>query len=381
MHVCSSRQTDAKTALNLLLWRLCETFFFVSGFRMFKVPFFKSFGLYFLAVITFGNSSASASMKLEDWKTYGYLAEQGAVCASFASLMESQSLLNADLGKLWEERRKYAIGLIRKATQLETGSAASLNDVELLISDYREWMLASLLVPAASPNKLSQGGLQLQTGKDKIKHMIQTYCLSIFNKGDRAIISRFPALSYLTPALEGRTNKTASPNANLKGLETTERTETASSQVTQGSSLSKNSEMANEAAAKVISSMLSTMRPSPISKKDETQKDSVASLTSAGQPSPKPVELKGLSSHNADNFIAQLGSFPDVNLAQSSKQALSAKFPRLFSHIALVIEEHQLSSGTRFFRVRTPNLSRKEARDLCDMLWPHRIICMVRQAG
>ena len=107
----------------------------------------------------------------------------------------------------------------------------------------------------------------------------------------------------------------------------------------------------------------------------------MASLTSAAQPSRKPVELKGLSSHNADNFIAQLGSFPDVNLAGSSKQALSAKFPRLFSHIALVIEEHQLSSGTRFFRVRTPNLSRKEARDLCDMLWPHRIICMVRQAG
>ena len=348
---------------------------------MFKVPFFGSFGLYLLAVITLCNSPALATIKLEDWKTYGYLAEQGAVCASFSALMESQSLLNADLGKLWYERRKYATGLIRKASQLETGSVASLDDIEQLILNYREWMLTSLLVPAASPNMLLKGGQQLQTGQDKVKHMIQTYCLSIFDKGDIAIISRFPALSYLTPALEERTKKTAAPYTPLKDTETSQSTETTSSKIQKGSSLSKNSEMANEAAAKVISSMLSTMRPSPIPEKDETQKDGVASLASAGQPSPKPVELTGLSLQNTDDFIAQLGSFPDITVAQSSKEALSLKFPRLFSHISLIIEEHQLSSGTRFFRVQTPTLSRKEARNLCDMLWPHRITCMVRQAG
>ena len=39
-------------------------------------------------------ASTQANIDLKTWKNYANLAEQGAICASFSTLMEAQSLLN-----------------------------------------------------------------------------------------------------------------------------------------------------------------------------------------------------------------------------------------------------------------------------------------------
>jgi len=57
---------------------------------------------------------AQPVLDIQQWKTYGPLAEQGAICASFAAIMESQDVITPDLGHLWTERRKFSGALIRK---------------------------------------------------------------------------------------------------------------------------------------------------------------------------------------------------------------------------------------------------------------------------
>jgi hypothetical protein len=46
------------------------------------------------------------------------MAEQSAICAAFSRLMELQSLVDPRIGKLWQERHRYAGSVISKATTL-----------------------------------------------------------------------------------------------------------------------------------------------------------------------------------------------------------------------------------------------------------------------
>ncbi|HAD74044.1 MAG TPA: hypothetical protein DCF85_07180, partial [Alphaproteobacteria bacterium] len=158
---------------------------------------FSSISLLLTVLFIASHSPASAAIKLETWKTYGNLAEQGAVCASFAALMESQSILNPDLGMLWSERRKYSGSIILKASEMETGTAANSADIDVFVSDYREWVLSSLLAPIAPIDLAQQGGDPLKTGRDRITTLVRTYCLAIYAKGDAVILTRFPQLAYL----------------------------------------------------------------------------------------------------------------------------------------------------------------------------------------
>ena len=45
-----------------------------------------------------------AQLNIAEWKNYGQLAEQGAVCAGFAAIMEAQDVISEDIGRLWSER-------------------------------------------------------------------------------------------------------------------------------------------------------------------------------------------------------------------------------------------------------------------------------------
>ena len=85
--------------------------------------------LFGLSVSFFGSASYAA-IDLKSWKNYSNLAEQGAICASFAALMESQSLLNENMGKLWQERRKFSGAVIGKAVMLEFEKDIASKDIE-----------------------------------------------------------------------------------------------------------------------------------------------------------------------------------------------------------------------------------------------------------
>ena len=332
--------------------------FLILGFRVVILQIFRSISLLLTVLFIASHSPASAAIKLETWKTYGNLAEQGAVCASFAALMESQSILNPDLGMLWSERRKYSGSIILKASEMETGTAANSADIDVFVSDYREWVLSSLLAPIAPIDLAQQGGDPLKTGRDRITTLVRTYCLAIYAKGDAVILTRFPQLAYLM-------NKSATTAQNQTEMP---KTPVKTSNKTSGDKISGKS--AETAAAKVISSMLASMRaPEPVLPKSMPK-----------QRPAKPVALTSLSAQVKGGYLAQLASFSSQKRAESSRDLLIQKFPNAFTSKTLHVEEHVIASGTRFFRVQTAATTKDKAREYCDMLWLQKISCLVRQA-
>ncbi len=151
--------------------------------------------LFGLSLSFFGNASYAA-IDLKSWKNYKNLAEQGAICASFANIMESQSLLNEDMGKLWQERRKFSGAVIGKAVMLEFGKGIASKELEAFIAEYRDWVLSALIAndntqPADSDKN------NLEIGQKKIAQLIKTQCSLLFQQGDKQIREKHPELAYL----------------------------------------------------------------------------------------------------------------------------------------------------------------------------------------
>ena len=146
--------------------------------------------------MSLGAVTAQANIDLKSWKSYGNLAEQGAICASFASLMESQSVLNPDMGRLWQERRKFSGAVIGKAVMLEFDKDIASEDIETFIAEYRDWVLAALMTsPESQPDNPVQNSLEL--GQEKVASLIKTQCALLFKQGDAQIRKKFPELAYL----------------------------------------------------------------------------------------------------------------------------------------------------------------------------------------
>ena len=163
---------------------------FMSLFRKFFVIFTSCF-----TVFPYG---AQAELQLETWKTYGLMAEQSAICASFSKLMEAQSILNLDLGDLWKERRKFAGAVIRKAVSMELNRDSSETEIDNLISSYSDWVLSSLMINHDQESKKSKVVPEkTETEGHKIKTLINSHCKSLFQQGDNMIRKQRPDLAYL----------------------------------------------------------------------------------------------------------------------------------------------------------------------------------------
>ena len=76
---------------------------------------FRKFLAILLVLAGIGGSlhAAQAELRLNEWTRYGLLAEQEEICAGFAKIMEMQSVIDGDVGRLWLERRKYAAVIVR----------------------------------------------------------------------------------------------------------------------------------------------------------------------------------------------------------------------------------------------------------------------------
>ena len=141
-------------------------------------------------IVTFGNISIlRAELQLESWNEYGYLAEQGAICASFSSLMEAQSVLNPDIGKLWQERRKYAGAVIRKAAEFELKRTPDTDEIDRLVNQYSDWVIESLMSKDATLNQKDLNTQQAFVGQQKMQKLIDSYCRTMFAQGDKQILA------------------------------------------------------------------------------------------------------------------------------------------------------------------------------------------------
>ena len=159
---------------------------------------FRKLFVIFMSLFTVLPHGAQAELKLETWKVYGQMAEQSAICANFSKLMESQSILNPDLGALWQERRKFAGAVIRKAIFMELNRESSEAEIDNLIASYRDWVLSSLMIDHKNKSqKNSNLPENTETSGRKIIALMNSQCKNLFQQGDEMIRKQRPDLAYL----------------------------------------------------------------------------------------------------------------------------------------------------------------------------------------
>lgn len=131
---------------------------------------------------------AFAELRLDTWKTYGAMAEQGSVCAAFARLMELQSTIDAKHGALWFERRKFAGSLIRQASTLEGVSVAGQDEINDLVDSYASWLIANL------SNQDTTQSLDNEA-HSAASEMINDVCSGLYARADKSIMQAHPELA------------------------------------------------------------------------------------------------------------------------------------------------------------------------------------------
>ena len=170
-------------------------------------------------MIAAGGQSVRAELQLSQWQTYAGLAEQGAICASFSALMESQSVLNKDIGRLWQERRKFAGAVIRSAAEMELGRSPDSDEINLLVSSYSEWVLGALLQEDTSFgdfDTLSEDSASAPiVGPEQMQKLINEHCTTLFAQGDEQILSMNPELAYLLGSAQPSSLLEMSQNQNI----------------------------------------------------------------------------------------------------------------------------------------------------------------------
>jgi len=160
--------------------------------------FYRKLFVIFTSLFTVLPYGAQAELQLETWKVYGQMAEQSAICANFSKLMESQSILNPDLGALWQERRKFAGAVIRKAIFMELNRESSEAEIDNLIASYRDWVLSSLIIDHKNKShKNIDISEKAETNGRKIIALMSNHCKNLFQQGDEMIRNQRPDLAYL----------------------------------------------------------------------------------------------------------------------------------------------------------------------------------------
>ena len=376
---------------------------------------FRKTGIFCLiaSIIWIANSGyLRAELRLESWKNYAYLAEQGAICASFSSLMEAQSVLNPDIGKLWKERRKYAGAVIRKAAEFELQRTPDSDEINNLVSKYSDWVIESLMSKDAPDftgvDNESQQGL---IGQQKMQKLIDSYCRTMFAQGDKQILASNPDLGYLLGIKTQAPAATAANTVSANTASANKRPEnTASQQITlnigQGASFAlslpsstkptpantaiapapKTPEDSASPAKQVTTSLPDTPKPRPaipaVKVKSIEKTDSQILATKKAKLAPvepkKPQEIPVIAAPQTGELVIQLGSFSQKDNAETIKQKLRAAYPDMLQHIELNINEHRLTTGSLFYRIETQMLDEYTAQIICDFLWAERLPCLLK---
>ena len=328
-------------------------------------------------LIDLSSSMAFARIEVNSLGTHSPMAEQGGICASFSALMENQSLLNEDLGLLWQERRKFSGAVIRRAVELSGAPTPSGEDIDLLIGDYQEWILLNLTSQTEDEKSLSD----YQTN---LRMMIATNCANLYKQADKAIIKRFPKLTYLINGLENGIDDTAQKQAEMllrKNIELNQKIVALNKQLeTTKTELAAQTALAKtKAAIAIAENKTDELKPEPKPKSEPIKtkpapRPAVAAKatdqsTSVIQPEPKA---------NAARFYGQLGSYSSSEIAMDAIDDLRTRFPQLFDKMKLIVNDHKFASGKIFYRVTTGDADMASISQICDELWDERLGCLIK---
>ena len=370
------------------------------------------------------SASAETSLNIESWKNYGALAEQGALCAGFASIMESQDILYPELGQLWSERRKFSGAVIRRASEMENGAPAPGEEIDQLIAQYRRWLIVNL---NESRLTSSDGSEALDMSVEQMRDMLGLNCASLFASADEVILKRFPELRYLSEGsqrpsgiqansaaqtqaieraqalskqvqlmqsemaqLQDKVVELRKENSSLKGDNTALQETLAATRKTAQSEIAA-LETARQAEQSALSDKLD--QANAALKKQKLVEQQLAdqkitdakSISQSAAPLPKPKiparpkQTKTSPREETQLFVAQLGSFGSDEAANNAAETLRTRSPNLLGRLALTIEPHNLTSGAQLYRVLTPAMAKTQVMQICDSLWAAKLACLVKR--
>ena len=382
---------------------------------------------------------AYAELRLETWKSYGAMAEQGGVCAAFARLMELQSIIDVKQGNLWLERRKFAGTLIRQASILEGLPPAEQDDIDILINSYTGWLISNLNSEDATQSF------------DNVAHsaatkMIDDVCSSLYARADMAIMEAHPELAAC-PAIKApepqicaaetmtqHTQVKANATATLNDAQELKRARDEITMLTvQNKSLraklrrlrapalavemktpSTNNEMPPNSSPEAESTDYTHLAASPPMAKEnhkadshiETDNDALTSLTGrskrtapnvdimlpneqgqgdrleAEKSGGKTAKTKTRRRRTVSNlFVAQLGSYASSEQANEGIHYLKSTFKDTFKVLELSVVSKTSRSGQRIYDLVTEKSERSEIENVCNSLWEQRFGCFVTAAN
>lgn len=344
-----------------------------------------AFGLLFAS----GPMVARAQIDIGALGSQATMAEQGAICASFAALMENQTLINQDLGDLWSERRKFSGAVIRRAVELSNLPSPKSTDIDLLINDYREWLILNLSAKDSEATSLDY--------QSDVKDLIRTNCKSLYVQADKAIQNRYPRLGYLID------KQSADATNNQQDAQASQQSaQQAKQQI--DTLMAKNNELnvkvialraeisalKNRAQA-AIKEQASNPKPdhsqnSQIQAPETTASNPQTPAPKLAKPTPRPAHKGGqkasaktpTTDDKTSRFYAQLGSFSNAASAKIARASYEEKYPQLFEKIELQITPHLFASGKTFYRVQTSSAVRPAITRICDKLWDARMGCLIK---
>ena len=335
--------------------------------------------LVIFGLIGLTSSMAFARIDVNSLGTHSPMAEQGGICASFSALMENQALLNDDLGLLWQERRKFSGAVIRRAVELSGAPTPSGEDIDLLIGDYQEWILLNL----TSQNEDEKSLSDYQTN---LRMMVATNCANLYKQADKAIIKRFPKLTYLINGLENGIDDTAEKQAEMllrKNIELNQKIVALNKQLeATKTELAAQTALAKTKAAIAVAEN-KTKKPEP--KPTPKPKSEPIKTTPAPRPSVAAKEadqntalMKPEPQSDAARFYGQLGSYSSSEIAMDAIDDLRTRFPQLFDKMKLMVNNHKFASGKIFYRVTTGDADMASISQICDELWDERLGCLIK---
>jgi len=381
---------------------------------------------------------AHAELRLETWQSYGAMAEQGAVCAAFARLMELQSIIDVKQGNLWLERRKFAGTLIRQASILEGLPPAEQDEIDNLINSYTGWLISNLN---------SQDTTQ---SFDNVAHsaatkMIDDVCSSLYARADIAIMEAHPELATC-PAIKTPKPQTCAPEAfkhtQVKASATAisndaQELKRARDEITMLTAQNKslraklrklrapalavemktpstdNKLPTNRSPNSVSTDYTQLAASSPTANENyeadshiETDNDALTSLTGRskrtapnvdimlpneqGQSDSLESEQSGSSSIKSRTrrsrtvsnlFIAQLGSYASSEQANEGILYLKSTFKDTFKVLELSVVSKTSRSGQRIYDLVTEKSEQSEIENVCNSSWEQRFGCFVTAAN
>ena len=329
----------------------------------------------FIGLLGLFTSTAYADIDINALGSHSPMAEQGGICASFSALMENQSLLNEDLGFLWQERRKFAGAVIRRAVELSGAPSPSGEDIDQLIGEYQEWILLNL----TSQNEDEKSLSDYQTN---LRLMIATNCANLYKQADKAIIKRFPKLTYLINGLENGIDDTAEKQAEMllrKNIELNQKIVALNKQLeTTKTELAAQTALAKTKAAIALAEN-KTDKPEPKPKTEPIKTKPAPRPARAAKTADQSTALIKPEPKSDDaRFYGQLGSYSSSEIAMGAIDDLRTRFPQLFDKMKLMVNDHKFASGKIFYRVTTGDADMASISQICDELWDERLGCLIK---